>query len=199
MQITVKMEGVDRAKRALDPKLFDRASRLALNEAERKARVEAKKEIRAKWNIKATKANQEVKNIKKARNSDLTAIIQAKGRPISLTYFGAKEIRDTSRGVLVQTGTRGRIQSRARGQRGVTVQIIRGRRTHLPKAFIATTKNASVRVFERMGKSRLPIESKSTITIASMFDQAKVQKATVKAAQSQFLKRFAHHWRRLVK
>jgi hypothetical protein len=89
------------------------------------------------------------------------------------------------------------MMKRSRAARGVSVQIAKGKTTSLPRSFIAATKSGHIGVFRRLGKSRLPIVDMSTITIASMFAQQKVQAATMKAVQAKWAERLQHHFDRL--
>lgn len=206
--ITVRLEGIEEARKAVAPGIVTKAAKLAINEAESAARKAAKKEIRAKWNIKPAKVNQEIKRVKVAQASDLTAIVQAKGRPISLAYFGAREIRRVTKG-------RG---GKYRQAKGVTVQIVPGIGKSYPRAFMATMASGYRGVFmneknffNRSGyqyhmptrgkyagrRGRTGIVSMSTITIASMFSQERVVSATTRAAQAKWVERFDHHMKRL--
>jgi len=196
--ISVKLEGLKEVLAALDPKRATKAASMALNDAARAGRAEAGREIRRKFNIKADKLNSELRNVRFASADSLTAMIQAKGKPISLTYFGAKEVRDIKgRGVLVQTRKSGRMMKRSRSARGVSVQITKGKTTSLPKSFIATTKSGHIGVFRRIGKSRLPIVDMATITIATMFAQENVQAVTINAVKAKWAERLQHHFDRL--
>lgn len=196
--ISVKVEGLKELLAALDPKRASKAAFMALNDAARAGRTVAAREIRSKFNIKTDKLNTELKNVKFASADSLIAVIQAKGRPISLTYYGAKEVREVKgRGVLVQTRKSGKIMKRSRATRGVTVQITRGRITTLQKSFIATTKSGHIGVFRRLSKSRLPIMDMATVTIATMFGQEKVQAATIKAVKTKWAERLKHHIERM--
>ena len=87
------------------------------------------------------------------------------------------------RGTTVQTRKSSRRLKRASGRSGVYVQILRGgAQTHLPHAFMIGLKSGHVGVFERQGKSRLPIREDRTITVASMFQQEQVYDPAVKVA-----------------
>ena len=195
--ISVKVEGLSEMQKALDPRRASKAGMLAINDAARAGRTEAGRAIRTRWNIKADKLNAELRNVTFASNDSLTAIIQAKGKPISLTYFGAKEVRDIKgRGVLVQNRKSGKMVKRTKSARGVSVQIERGRITQLPKSFIATVKSGHIGVFRRLEKSRLPIIDMATVTIATMFGQEKVQAATIKAVKAKWAERLQHHFDR---
>jgi hypothetical protein len=191
--LTVKLHGFKEAMEALNPAKVRKAARLAINEAARAGRVEAGKAIRDKWNVRAAKINDELKNVKLATTEDFTAIIQAKGRPISLAYYGAKEVRRITR---TKRGKQKKV-------RGVTLQILKGIRASYPKAFMARMQSGYIGVFMnradffRSGYTgRSKIVSMATITIASMFKQQKVQDAAVKVISETWRKRFSHHLNR---
>ena len=192
--ISVRMEGVEEARATMDHKKVERAARMALNDSARTARTEAGKELRKKWNITASRVNKELKNLSFARVGNLAAIIEAKGRPISLVHFGAKEVKSFRGGVRVTTGRQSKMMKRSSQARGVTVRIEKGKSTHLPNAFIATMRSGYTGVFQRWGTAgRLPVENKTSITIPSMYDQPKVQTATIRAAIKRWNERFQHH------
>jgi hypothetical protein len=207
ISMSIKLEGVKEAMEALNPAKVQRAVKMALNDAARAGRTEAGKAIRDKWNVKAAKIADELKNVRLATNDDFTAIIQAKGRPISLAYYGAKEVRRITR---TKRGKQKKV-------RGVTLQVLKGIRVSYPKAFMATMKNGYVGVFMnhadffRTGysyhaptvgkyagkKGRSKIVGMATITIASMFNQPRVQEAAVKKISETWKSRFSHHLNRL--
>jgi hypothetical protein len=191
--LKIRLEGFEEALRLFSPEITQKAAKYALKEAAAAGRTAAGKAIREKWNIKATKVNAELKNLGVTRVDTIQAIIQAKGRPISLTYFGAKEVKDMGGRVVIQTRTSGKSQARSRLARGVTVQILRGQPTTLKKAFIATVKSGHIGVFQRTGPMRLPIKDMSTITIASMFNQQPAQEATARVVHEKWQERFWHH------
>jgi len=197
--IGIKVEGVEKTLKVLSPKRIPSAARMAINDGARAGRTTAGKGIRERWNIKAAKLNDELKNIKMATNSNLVAIIQAKGRPISLTYFDAK----WTRGRRVTTGKSSKTLKRAASSGGVTVRILKGQVTRLPHAFIAATRAGKtgtyLGVFQRSGDDRLPIVNKAAVTIATMFNQKPIFDRTVETIIDRAESRFEHHLSRDIK
>lgn len=207
ISMSIRLEGIKEAIEALNPPKVQRAVKLAINDAARAGRAEAGRAIREKWNVRANKIAEELKNVRLATNDDFTAIIQAKGRPISLAYYGAKEVRRITR---TKKGKQKKV-------RGVTLQVLKGIRVSYPKAFMATMKNGYVGVFMNQAdffrsgykyhtptvglykgkKGRSAIVGMATITIASMFNQPRVQEPTVKKISETWRSRFSHHLNRL--
>lgn len=198
--LTVKLEGIKEVRRIFDEKVVNRAARQAINETVRGVRTATGKEIRKEWNIKSTDLSKKLRAIKMAKAGDLEGIVQAKGASISLAYFGAKAYR----GRMVQTRTSGRKLKRASGKRGVYVKTRRsGGATHLPTAFMSAVRAGKggsyhTGVFQRAGKSRLPIVERRVITVASMFAQKPVQAAATRTINNTFQRRFNHHIDRLM-
>jgi len=199
MDVSVSIKGLDKALLMLDEKKVRRAARMAVNDGVVTGRKVASQEIRKMWNIKAARINKELRKIKAPTNADLTGIIRAKGKPISLVHFGAKHVR----GRMTTTGTKSTRSKRSKKVGGVFVQIRRGKKTRLPHAFIATTRAGKtgihIGVFQRSGKNRLPIQSQASVTIATMFDQRRVMIPTLKQIDDRMNKRFDHHLDRLLR
>jgi hypothetical protein len=198
--LTVKLEGIEEARRMFDPKVVNRAAYQAINETVRGVRTATGKEIRKEWNVKAGDLNKKLRAVKMARYGDLEGIVAAQSGSFSLSYFGAKSYK----GNTVQTRTSGRRMKRASGKGGVYVKIKRsGGVTHMPNAFMAAVRagkgSAShIGIFHRVGKGRLKIIERRVITVASMFGKPAVQAAATKTINNTFSRRFNHHIDRLM-
>ena len=200
--ISIKMTGIKEAMNSLDPKKVTTAARMAINEAARQTRTEASGAIREKFNLPSTRVNKELKNLKMATGADLTAVIQAEGRPIGLVNYGATWVR----GTRVTTGKMSKTTKRAGKNQGVTVKILKGPVTRLPSAFIArgmrgkTLGAGALQVFQRRGTSRnAPLVNMASITLPSMMNQDRVMQRVIKKAQEVMDRRFNYHLERLLK
>jgi hypothetical protein len=181
----LELKGYDRLRNMLDPKNVDKAARMATNTALTRGKAEAARAIYARWNIKKADINRAVSALK-ATAGGRNAMITVKGRPMSLTYFGAK----WHRGMSVTTRHRSTLRRRATGRSGVFVDIMRGGdTTHKPHAFIAAMRSGHIGVFERIpgskmrGKNKEQIVERKTITMASMFGQPEVMDPTLDRIQ----------------
>ena len=183
----------------LDPKWVDMAATKALNDAARSARAEASRSIRQKFNISASRVNKEIRNIKFAKRGDLHAIIQASGRPIGLTHFGARWTRNVGKTARTTTSKKSMIAKRRSKQTGVKVKILKGKMTHLSGAFIGRARRGKVdgagglHVFERTKRGLI---NKAVITLPSMMSQENVIKSMIDKANEVFEKRFWYHYNR---
>jgi hypothetical protein len=187
----VELKGYYELRRKLDPKVIDTAAKIAMNSAAAGGKAEAARQIYQRWNIKKRDINRALKALKTSRAGG-HAIITVKGRPMSLTYFGAK----WHRGMSVMTRHKSTLRRRASGRSGVFVDIMRGgQTTHKPHAFIAAvrTKRADIHhigVFERIPGSRMlsnpnkeAIVERKLITMASMFGQRTVMDPTIERVE----------------
>lgn len=161
--------------------LLKKATSRALNRAASSGRTESSKQIRQKYTIGAAKINNEIKtNNSNYRN--LEASIRAKGSPLSLSNFGAKQEQARGTTSFNRSGrASSRLNRRARTNavRGVTATIQKGKTINLPTAFIQVA-NGGITVFARgrnlgggqgfeFAKPRLPIGKITTLSVPMMF------------------------------
>ena len=136
---------------ARQAEMFPKAGARALNKVMKSAKVNASKNIREIYKMKAGDVK-ETMTIKKASTTKLTASLVTVGRRIALYLFNAKQNRS-----------------------GVAITITKGGRKTITGAFIATMKNGHVGVFMRKGKTRNPIGERYTISAPEMMGGKAVQ------------------------
>jgi hypothetical protein len=191
----VQLKGLEKALMMFDDKIVRKAARMTINEGLTTGRKVARQQICKDWNLKSARVNKELTNFKRSSNDHLIAIVQAKGRPISLVHYGAK----FKRGKRLKSG-------RWSKTGGVTVTVERGKKKHYSHAFVAKMANGNIGVFERSGQfgrrgnEKLEkIKNRATVTIATMFNQPRVMTPTVSAIDKRLIERFDHHLTRLIK
>lgn len=184
--------------------ILNQAVSRALNRTASMGRTEANKNIRQKYNISASRINNEIK----ARNSTrsrLTASINASGEPLSLNTFGARQEGSrgtTSFGRNGNVSTRLTRRSRNNAIKGVSATIRKGETINLPTAFIQVA-NGGITVFARgryrskgdgfeFGRERLPIGKITTLSIPMMFANADVLTPTERKVESVLSDRIEH-------
>jgi len=148
----------------------------ALNRALDQSATEASRQIRARYNLKASAVSAAMKKKRASlRGNQLYAVLSINGARIPLVEFEARW---------------------ARNQPGATVQVLKGgaRKTVL-HAFIATMKSGHQGVFTRQTKAgtwskRLPIRELYSISIPQAFLNKTVQDAVKKMANDSFVKNF---------
>lgn len=142
-----------------------RAIAMALNKTGDGARVDASREIRARYKVKVAAVNKAF-SIQKATADNPTCWVRVRGRPMSLAGFSARQTR-----------------------RGVTVNV-KGVRKFIPHAFIRTltTKRGDEYevVFIREGKARLPVKALKTVDMPGLFSLKEINQIVRSLAHDRF-------------
>ena len=199
IMLKLETKGADLRKlaRSIDSVTLRKAERMAINDAARKARTAARKKIRQAYNLPAARVRREVDLSRLASSSKLEARLAAKGRPIGLANFGARMVR----GNVVTTKTKSRKTKRRGKNQGVTVEIMKGRRTTLAGAWMAAGRRGAVdgagavRVF-RVNKAGQTV-APASISIATMYRMHHISRRVSRVIMVTMHRRFEHHLRRL--
>jgi|GEM_PF-2246573 hypothetical protein len=170
MKVTVKIEGIDEALAAVDPKICKKALAKTVRRMGQKFKAVATKEVRKTYNIKAKRLKERIKTRTATSDNGFVWTLKVDGRQTGLVGFGARQVK---KGVSV----------RVRKDRGR--KVIKG-------AFIAPGKSGNVHVFRRVDGKRLPIEAKKTLSVPQMFNDKIVEKAKKEVAES-FSDELKHH------
>jgi len=130
--ISIRIEGLEALQRQLKalPKEIEKAIPQALNDTANHVRSKASTDIRQRWAIKKRDLDPYFR-ITRATASKPVANVEMKSASIPLIAFGAKKIRQ-----------------------GVSVAIVKGKRTVLKGAFIAQMQSGHTGVFRRRFGSR---------------------------------------------
>ena len=198
MEISMKLEGVEKAMKMFDPNLVRKAANAALNRVAASGRTEASKIIRQGYNIKASRINQFLKLAIRARGYSMEAVISGRGLGIALAYFdarqqgykllgeGAGRMRTTA---LLRTG-------RKRGDVTVRVKRTSGRKVlhgeHGNKPFLATTKSGKIVIWERKGKARFPVVGFVGPGVGGLFGSRKIMQAVKQMILKRWEQEFKH-------
>lgn len=139
--IDLTVQQLEKAERALEhiPGAVPRAAANAINRAADSAKTEAARKVRETYYIKHGDVLSTIK-IYGASAGDLSATVISRGSVIALTKF-----RVTPR------------QPQPKKRRTVIVRVKKGEGGPIQGAFIAGMNSGHVNVFNRIGKSRLPI------------------------------------------
>jgi|GEM_PF-2583669 len=169
--------------------LVKKAIYSTMGKVRQRARTEVSNEIRKKWNIKKKDLDKRLRVRAGERGHGYeTFELIIKGQSISLSYFGARQYA----GNRVITRTMGRVNKRASRFQGVQVEVIKGRRTQLPGAFMQAAGSGHVMVMKRTGKSRYPVAIKAVISPASMFSDSAIYDRFTDQLMADLERIFAH-------
>lgn len=169
MKLTIShnLQEVQQAIDRLHKDVAAQATARAVNRTIEQAKTAMSREIRAEFNISASKVNESLRINRATYKNGLYQIEASlespskRGRSLNLINFDARTTRQ-----------------------GVTVRIKKGGGRKLLKgAFIA---NQGRTVFRRVGKERLPIEALQTIEVANMFNTKRINACVVKFMLDKF-------------
>ncbi len=159
MNMNLKVDGVQQALAVFDPKKVERAARATLNRVAKAGKTAASDLIRNELKINISKADLDRKiDVRPARGSSLKAVIEVKGEPIVLSYFGAQQgstFIAKNKGGAAAFGIAQRLKGKQKTG-PVKVTIIKGKTTELNKnTFIARGKGGVAMVFFRLPTGKL--------------------------------------------
>jgi len=145
MLIKVEMKGFEKARKLLDPKIYQAAATSTVNKLMTQAKTTAVNEAVKHWNIKksdltTTSTGKGRLQIHRATWSDMTSTLTITGRPLSLSLFGAKQIMGQRTAKMGDAIRKGRVTAKMKNAgpvpKGVIVQLMKGKTTFLRKAFL---------------------------------------------------------------
>lgn len=177
--VSLKIEGMKEVLEMLDAKKAQKATASAMKRMTEMVKTEASSVIRNEYAIKKSDLDPFMK-VRLPQWNNLTSSVTVTGKPIPLTYFGAKQLTAQNRVITRTTGRQLKRASRSLRQ-GVTFQILKGQLKNLPNAFMIYDRrlNRMVVVYRKTSK-RDSIRSVNVVTIASLFGSKK----TLDAIQS---------------
>ncbi len=174
MQIKIDIKGIEGIQRKLDslsPKQMTGALAAALNKTAAKGKTEVTRAITERYNIKAT----DVRNSVSLRNAsaaqgrlqatiDIFGSTKKQGRSLNMIHFVERKVSKAQKRKRLKDGTSN--QLRFNIIKGGGQKQILGDAALKNGAFIG---NKGRTVFQRVGKSRLPIKPVQVIGVSQMF------------------------------
>ena len=188
MQISIKTNfpEVQRLLESMRKDVADKAMASALNKTVAQAKTAMSREIRAEFNMSASKVG-EALQVNKARAGGGRVHLEAslesprkRGRSLNLINFMERSVSMA--------------QARKRGKAGTLNQLFvqikkAGGKKALGSAFVG---NKGRTVFVRTGKARLPIKALQTIDVAGMFNTKRVNAKVLQMIEAKFPELFVN-------
>ena len=212
MNIKIKIEGlesIDMTGSVL------KAARAAVSDAGKRAKAETSRLLSRHWNVAKKDISQALTVKATGSNRTPEQTLNIRGGSINLTKFGAVQVmgrvkasRDSKTGLLKQTRANA---NKGPQPIGVTVEIEKGKRTLLRKAFLRNTRNFAGRakggalLYGEASSARVLMRFKGTlnaaraVTIPSMFEQSKISTEVERETNRYLNERFGYHVDRLLK
>ena len=188
MQFSIKTNfpDVQRMLTEMQKDVANKAMSSALNKTVAQAKTAMSREIRAEFNMSASKVGESLR-VKNARAFSGSVHLEAslesprnRGRSLNLINFMERSV----------TMAQARKRSKAGTLNQLFVQIKRaGGKKALGSAFIG---NKGSTVFVRTGKARLPIKALQTVDVASMFNTKRVNAKVLAMIEAKFPELFAN-------
>lgn len=211
-------EAIKTLQKQLKPavKEVPKAISRAINDSMRQTHTQAKRAVTERYNIfSAAVQRKQLYKIKFSSPNTQTATMHVANKQIPIIAFkgvrqDAKETRVSKEGTTVFS----RLKNKGKTTKGVNVTILKGKKTHIRSAFIATMKNGHVGVFargqygkpfefrnKRLGKrgNDNPIQELNTLNVPTAFLNNRVKPNVEKKAQDIFQRRLLHHLGRIGK
>ena len=179
--VSLGKDQIDHAKRMLvgfEDQIPKAASR-AINRALENARSNFVKDVRESYHLKARDVRDTIK-ITRARHNDLVGEVKSTGSPLPLSSF---KVRPST------VNGRRRIPLR--------VSVRKGQVSELDRAFNARV-GGGVKVFERVGKSRLPIKKLYGPSVPQALGNDQIVNEVAKKARETLNDRLDHEINRIL-
>jgi hypothetical protein len=171
MTFNASLDGVDDLLKLLDKKTINKVLNRTANDEGRRFNTQVAKDIRSVYNIKSSDVKSKVK-VRKASGDNNSFELTITSQRLDLAKFISSI---TTKRVAVN-----RRGKRYRGKRRIVkVKVRRGKAKELRGGFYA-----SHQLFKREGKSRLPINKLSTISVTDMFTEEIVEKGFKKVEEN---------------
>ncbi|MBI3582398.1 MAG: phage tail protein [Nitrospinae bacterium] len=200
LKISVDLQGLKEAEKVLDPKQYQKAVTFSLNRAVKSGRTEASEQIRKgdkPFTLKKSDVDRKM-NLRLATQNNNTAILEVTSEPWLLSYFKPRQIAGGIKTVIKRT-KKGFELLKGKGRKltgGVSVEIIKGDRNILKKAFIISGKGGTPLVVWRDPKQKSSITGKDKLrvykvySLPSMFKKPAVIGKVINKIKTQWAKEF---------
>lgn len=212
---------LQKLKKQVSPAKLASATKMALNDGVRKGKTEVRKSINSLYNISKSRIDDSNKkkglSLKLATNDHLMAEVDAGHIPINLSEAAPKFKGETiATKISFKGGKAKKGQAIRRSTGKISVEIVKGERKTLETAFTigrathATTGQqfSTTAIFARgkkgkpdfkFGKKRLPIDSMSTVSVATAALNTNAQQQVQPIVNEHVERRMMHHLQRAIK
>jgi len=195
MQIEIK--GVKRMMKQLDPKIVKKATAKTLNDMAAASKTEIKNKISEKYTLPKGRIGKGIRIIVNATTSRLYAIISFLGRPPGLQHYKAKEV--TAKGIQYSMGKYGMVGKklkRGKATKGVSIEIIKGKRKTVRKAFLAVMRAGGSGVWKHSpnDQNKRKIERLFGPSIKGMFNALRGRMIIQQVLKKRLEKTFWRHY-----
>lgn len=200
MELNVEINGLKELQTKFSGKRLLSGISVCLNRATKSGKTEISKQLRDRWNIQKSVIDKKM-HVSGSTSNTLSTTITIIGEPISLIYFnpievkgGIKTFAKRNKGSLTGLAQK---KVRSKNSGGISVEILRGKKTLLAKTFFIMGKGGTPLVVRRTGLGKGKLQARKVITQASMSMQDKVIAPVKERILGQFNKEWDNQVRQL--
>ena len=151
MQAVIRIEGLKNAIKDLNPRIYQSALAAAVNDLSRAVKTEVAQKIKTRYTIQSSRVKAGIKLKARAIRSRPQTVIEFMRKPPGLQHY--KAIQITTAGVRYSVKGKGkeiakRQLKRGKPTQGVSVEVIRGQRKIVQRAFLAQMRRGGIGIWK---------------------------------------------------
>ena len=151
MQAVIRIEGLKNAIKDLNPRIYQSALAATVNDLSGAVKTEVAQKIKTRYTIQSSRVKAGIKLKARAIRSRPQAVIEFMRKPPGLQHY--KAIQITTAGVRYSVKGKGkeiakRQLKRGKPTQGVSVEVIRGRRKIVQRAFLAQMRRGGIGIWK---------------------------------------------------
>ena len=151
MQAVIRIEGLKNAIKDLNPRIYQSALAATVNDLSGAVKTEVAQKIKTRYTIQSSRVKAGIKLKARAIRSRPQAVVEFMRKPPGLQHY--KAIQITTAGVRYSVKGKGkeiakRQMKRGKPTQGVSVEVIRGRRKIVQRAFLAQMRRGGIGIWK---------------------------------------------------
>ena len=161
MQAVIRIEGLKNAIKDLNPRIYQSALAATVNDLSGAVKTEVAQRIKTRYTIQSSRVKAGIKLKARAIRSRPQAVIEFMRKPPGLQHY--KAIQITTAGVRYSVKGKGkeiakRQMKRGKPTQGVSVEVIRGQRKIVQRAFLAQMRRGGIGIWRTKKGTKRKLE-----------------------------------------
>jgi len=172
MQAVIRIEGLKNAIKDLNPRIYQSALAATVNDLSKAVKTEVAQKIKTRYTIQSSRVKAGIKLKARAIRSRPQAVIEFMRKPPGLQHY--KAIQITTAGVRYSVKGKGkeiakRQMKRGKPTQGVSVEVIRGQRKIVQRAFLAAMRRGGIGIWKIKKGTKRKLERLYGPSVGGMF------------------------------
>ena len=185
MQTVIRIEGLKNAIKDLNPRIYQSALAATVNDLSGAVKTEVAQKIKTRYTIQSSRVKAGIKLKARAIRSRPQAVIEFMRKPPGLQHY--KAIQITTAGVRYSVKGKGkeiakRQMKRGKPTQGVSVEVIRGQRKIVQRAFLAAMRRGGIGIWKIKKGTKRKLKRLYGPSVGGMFraiDGVKIAKRVI--------------------